>query len=77
MFAHAKPMGGRRMCAPGCQTPDVETHVAPAELTLRIDFVGQNGTTGVTLSFTVDWLQVSMVQVPRGVTTERKSLMVQ
>jgi hypothetical protein len=38
------------MCAPGCQMPGVETHVAPRKLTLRIDYVGQSGTTWVKLS---------------------------
>jgi hypothetical protein len=38
-------------------------HVAQTDWTLRIDYVGQNGTTCVKLSFIEAELQVSMVQV--------------
>jgi hypothetical protein len=47
-------------------------HVARTDLTLRIDYVGQNGTTCVKLSFIEGRLQVSTVQVPMDVASERK-----
>ena len=43
--------------------------------TLRIDYVGQNGTTCVKLSFIETRLQVSTVQVLKAITSERRSFL--
>jgi hypothetical protein len=55
--------------------PAWKPHEARTDLTLRIDYVGQNGTTCVKLSFIETRLQVTTVQVLKAVTSERRSFL--
>jgi hypothetical protein len=55
--------------------PAWKSHEARTDLTLRIDYVGQNGTTCPKLSFIETRLQVSTVQVLKAITSERRSFL--